>query len=451
MVHHRAGRSSTGLWRNPAFRKLAVSATFSAAGFNVARVAIPLIAVLSLRANEFQMGLLTAMTTGASLLVGLPAGVWVDRLRRRNVMIFCELARALIMLSIPLAWWFHLLTLGQLLATALLTGICTVFFDVASQSILPAMVGREHLVEGNSKLGGLQQVSNLAGPALSGQAVALLTAPVSLLVTSVALAASSVLVAAIDKTEEPPPRGNRNMWQEIGEGLRFVFGNRLMRAMAAGVSWTNLWGLAYSAMMIIYLARVLHLSPRLIGVALSISGLGGLIGALFARRLAARYGQGPTMWRAMLLGMPFLLVMPLITRASQIWLAAAGSAIATCGMVVANVVNVTARQVMTPDALLGRTNATMRVLNWSTMPVGAITGGALGTWLGPRGALVVAGCGACLGFLPIVASPLRTARLLQRVDADPAAGGPDAVGPSVGQARVQPCAAVDRGGRHRRR
>lgn len=416
----RVSSPSLGLLHERDFRNFFVSTAASALGNQVSILAFPLVAVVTLESDPFEVGVLTAMSMVANLIVGLPAGAWVDRMRCRNVVVFSNLSRAVIVLSVPIAWWTGALTIWQLYLTAFLVGICNVFGQVASQSYLPHLVGRENLVESNSKLGGIEQVSRLGGPGFAGQVIALLTAPVSLLVTSIALATSALLLFLIERPEAKPARkSGSGVRREIGEGLRFVFGDRFLRATAASISWTNLWGLAYSSMMIIYMARVLGLSPGVIGAVLSISGVGGLLGAFIARRIATWLGVGPTMWVSLLVGMPFLFVLPVVGPGWRIWLAAGAYAVAVCGMVVLNVIHRAARQKMTPDSLLGRMNATVRFLTWSTMPIGAMTGGALGSWLGPRATLVIAAACMCLGFLPIFLTPLRSMRDV------PAAGATD--------------------------
>jgi hypothetical protein len=398
---------SLGLLTDRDFRRYFVSTAVSALGNQFAILALPLVAVLTLNATPFQVGLLSAVSTAGFLLIGLPAGAWIDRMRTQPVIVAADALRAVFILVVPLAALSGLLTIWLLYGVALLGSFCNAFGLVARQSYLPHLAGRANLIESNAKLGGIEQVTRLAGPSVAGQLIAVLTAPLALLVTVASLAVSSVSILLIRRPDPPREKRTRNLWAEVLEGLRFVFANRLMRATVTSISWTNLWGLAYSSMLVLFMAQTLHQSPGVIGGFLSVSAVGGLAGAFAARRLAGRLGQGPVLWVSLVVGMPFLFVLPAIRPGWQIWLAGFGYAVAQCSIVVVNVVNASARQVMAPDHLLGRMNATVRFLTWSTAPIGSLTGGVLGTTIGPRATLAVAAGGATLGFLPIFLSPLR--------------------------------------------
>jgi MFS family permease len=407
-----------GLFGDHDYRQLFAATTVSQFGFQISQLAIPLVAIVSLAAGPFQVGLLTAASMAPFLLVGLPAGVWVDRWRRRTVLIASDLGRAAVLLTVPLAWWADALTIWQLYAVALVHGSFTVFFDVAYQSYLPHLVGRDNLVEGNSRLESVRAVAHLGGPALGGQLVRLLTAPVALLADAVALAASALFVVRIRKLEQRPVvAADRHLLREIGEGLRFVLGHRLLRAIAACTATANFFfGGAYTAMSILFLEREIGLDAGTIGLVLTVTGVGGLLGALSARRLAALLGQGPAIWLSIAVTSPFALLLPLIAAPGwRLWLAAAGGSVVGFGAVAYNVTQVSFRQALTPDHLLGRMNATLRFMVWGTIPLGGLLGGVLGQLLGVRSALLVAAIGSCLAFLPVFFSPLRTMRTLPRL------------------------------------
>jgi len=423
---------SLGLLTDRDFRRYFVSTAVSALGNQFAILALPLVAVLTLNATPFQVGLLSAVSTAGFLIIGLPAGAWIDRMRIRPVIVAADALRAVCILVVPLAALSGLLTIWLLYGVALLGSFCNAFGLVARQSYLPQLAGRANLIESNAKLGGIEQVTRLAGPSVAGQLIAVLTAPLALLVTAASLAVSSVSILLIRRPDLPREERNRNLWAEVLEGLRFVFANRLMRATVSSISWTNLWGLAYSSMLVLFLAQTLHRSPGVIGAFLSVSAIVGLAGAFVARRLAGWLGQGPVLWLSLVVGMPFLFVVPAIRPGWQIWLAGIGYAVAQCSIVVVNVVNGSARQVMAPDHLLGRMNATVRFLTWSTAPIGSLIGGLLGTAIGPRATLAVAAGGATLGFLPIFLSPLRRmatippwSQTTTAVDRSPASTGSD--------------------------
>jgi len=402
-----------GLLRDHDFRGLFISTSVSQVGHQITSLAIPLAAVLALSASEFEVGLLSAAAGAAFLLVGLPAGAWVDRMRRRNVLLVTDLVRAAILLTIPLAWWLDVLTMWQLYAVALLLGIFTVFFDVAYQSYLPHLVGRGNLVEANSKLESVRGVSQLGGPGLAGLLIGWLTAPVVLFVDAIAMAASASAVWRIRKREEKPQRRpDARLLSEIGEGLRFVFSNRLLWSIAICTGFGNLTFAGYHAMQVVFLARELELSPGLIGVYLSIGGVGAILGATMARRVAQLIGQGPAIWMSMAFTIPGGLLLPLAHNDWTLWLAAVGALVMSVGIMVYNITQVSFRQALTPDRLLGRMNATLRFLVWGTMPLGALIGGVLGENFGARDTLWIMGAAGCLSFLPVLLSPLRRMREL---------------------------------------
>jgi MFS family permease len=402
-----------GLLREHDFRQLFVADTISQVGSQVSMLALPLVAVLALHATPLEVGVLAACETAAFLLIGLPAGAWVDRMRRRNVLIAGDLGRAVVLGSVPVAWWLGMLTMPQLYLVALLTGVLTVFFDVAYQSYLPHLVGRANLVEGNAKLEAVRGVNQIAGPTAAGLVIQWLTAPVAVAVDAVSFAGSALFVALIRKREPRPARNpDAHLGREIAEGLRFVLGNRLLRSIAMCTGTANLFSSVSGAMLIVLFARDLRLSAGTIGLVFSFGAVGGLLGALTATRIAARIGQGPAIWLPIALTGPFGLLMPLAQRGWLLWLAAFGFLMYWFGAVVYNVGQVSYRQGLTPERLLGRMNATMRFLVWGTMPLGGLIGGALGEAIGVRPTLWVAGIGGSFAFLPVLLSPLRTAREL---------------------------------------
>ncbi|WP_406122409.1 MFS transporter [Streptomyces canus] len=402
---------AAGIFGDQGFRNLFVATAVSAASVSIARIATPLVAVIALDVGEFEVGLVSTFLTLPFLLIGLPAGVWVDRLSRRNMLAFCQLARSVILISIPLFWWMDLLSIWQLYITVLLFGSCNVFFDVAYQSYLPSLIGRDRVLEGNAKLVGVQQVFAVGGPSLGGQVVALLSAPVSFVVTSVGLAVSSVCIFRIRAVEKAPVRRPESrMLKEVVAGLRLVWGNAQLRAIAGSTAWLNLTSYAVYTVTMIFLARTLDLSAALIGLFLSVSGAGGLLGSFFSRRISEKVGPGPVMWLILFIGSPFALVLPFVGSDWTLWIAAFTNGITAFMTVVYNVTQVSCTQALTSDEYLGRVNATMRFLTWSVMPIGSMVGGAVADWLGSREALFVCAAVGCLAFIPILSSPLRGMR-----------------------------------------
>ncbi|MDM7991131.1 MFS transporter [Arthrobacter sp. zg-Y877] len=406
-------QAQAGVLQDRDFRFLLYSTSLSQIGQQISGLALPLVAVVSLTATEFEVGLLSAMSTVAFLLIGLPAGVWVDRLRYRRILVVSDLIGAVVLLTIPTAWWLGVLTVWQLYAVALVMGVFSVFFDVAYQSYLPRLIGRERLVEGNAKLETVHSVAQLGGPVAAGQLIAWLTAPVALAFDAVAMGLSALFVGRMRYQQPKPDAGARlPLAADIAEGLRFVLGNPLLRAIAGSTALFNLAFAAYMAMLVFFLPRDIGLGAQQIGIVFSLLGIGGLAGALATRRLTLWLGEGPAIWLSTATTTPFALLMPAADGGWSVWLGASGLAMAGFGIVVYNVTQVSFRQRLTPDHLLGRMNATMRFLVWGAQPIGAVIGGSLGQLYGAEAALWMAGTVACMAFLPVVLSPLRRMRRL---------------------------------------
>jgi MFS family permease len=423
-------RLSLGLLRSHDFRQLFVADTISQVGTQVTLLALPLVAVLTLNARPFEVGLLATMESLPFLLIGLPAGAWVDRLRRRSVMVVGDVVRALLLASVPVTWWLGSLSMDQLYAVGFFVGIGTVFFDVAYQSYLPHLVGRENLVEGNAKLEVVRATTQLGGPTAAGWLVQWLSAPYAIAADAISFAGSALFLGRVRNREPQPERkADAHLGKEIWEGLRFVLSNRLLRSIAACTGSFNLFWSAAMPMLLIYLVRDVHLSPGQIGLIFSISSCGGLLGAFVVKPLVRWLGQGPAIWVSTGVTTPFALALPLAHHGWSIWAAAGAFTMVGLGVVVYNVTQVSFRQGLTPERLLGRMNATMRFLVWGTMPLGGLLGGVLGDWLGPRTTVFIGFGGACLAFLFVFASPLRWMRELPTPAAEAAAAEP-AVSPA---------------------
>jgi MFS family permease len=400
------------LRRHRDFRLLWGGETVSELGSQVSLLAIPLLAVQTLHATTFQMGLLTAASTAAFLVVGLPAGVWADRVRRRHLMIGADLGRVLALGSIPIAYAVGGLTLVQLFVVTLTSGILTVFFDVAYQSYLPALVGREHLVEGNAKLTGSAEVAGVAGPGVAGGLVQAIGSSAAVAVDAGSFLISAMAVGAIRAPEAkptPPKGGHPRLLQGIGEGLRFVFGNDLLRAIVATTATSNLFSGIAAAVEIVFLVREVHASPGVIGLLFALGGVGGVIGALVAGPLARRVGGA----RATIIGIGGgigALLIPLTMPGVGLLYFGFGFLIVSFSATVYNVNQVSFRQRLCPDRLLGRMNATMRFVVWGVLPIGALVGGILGAVFGLRATLWVGALGQALAGVWLLASPMRSLR-----------------------------------------
>jgi MFS family permease len=394
------------LWKHRDFRILWGGETVSELGSQISIVAVSLVAVRSLHATPFQVSVLVASSTAAFLLVGLPAGAWVDRLRRRPVMISTDLGRLVALGSIPVAYEFGGLTMLQLYIVMFLAGILTVFFDVAYQSYLPSLVGGAAVVEGNSKLSVSAQIAGVVGPSLAGVLVQIVGGPLAVAIDSGSFGVSAIAVTAIKTTEnQPTPRSHPHLRSEIGEGVRFVFSHPILRAIAITTATSNLFSSMMAAVDIVFLVRVIHLQPGVIGFVFASAGFGGVIGALTASMLARRVGSARATVIGILVTSPILLV-PLSTSSNGALLFAAGLFSMGLGATIYNVNQVSFRQRLCPPELLGRMNASMRFVVSGVMPIGALIGGAIGSTLGLRAALWIGAVGSTSSVIWLVLSPI---------------------------------------------
>lgn len=400
-------RSAEPLWRHADFMKLWTAQTISVFGDQFTGLAIPLIAALTLHATPGQMGILTAVERAPFLLIGLFAGVWVDRLRRRPILISGDLGRAAVLLTIPVAALAAGLSMPHLYVVGLMVGILTVFFDVAYQAYLPALVNRRQLVEGNSKLEATRSLANLAGPGIAGVVIQLIGAPLAIVLDAASFVLSGGLIGLIKGREPAVARAARSaMLAEVREGLGVVFGNRLLRSIAGCTGTSNFFTSALFTLYILFATRDLALGPAQIGIIFSLGNVSGLIGALSAGRLAARFGVGRTIVGAALLGGLGLIPIALATRETAFPLLVLAGLMENFAVPAYNINQVSLRQAITPLRLQGRMNATMRFLVWGTMPLGGLVGGVLGEALGLRPAIAITAVGGLLAFLWVALSPV---------------------------------------------
>jgi len=400
----------TGLWRHPDFLKLWAGETISLLGSQVTLLAIPLTAAMTLKATPLQMGTLGTVQYIPWLLVGLFAGVWVDRMRRRPVMVITDLGRAALLGLIPLAAVAGILRMEHLYFVGFLVGILNVFFEVAYTAYLPVLVQRERLVEGNSKLQASASVAEIGGPGLAGGLVQLVTAPIAIAVDSLSFLVSALSLTWIG-TPEPRPTptdDSRNIMSEIRDGLRLVFANPILRAFALASVTTNFFVDVHLAVFVLYVTRELGISPVILGSIYAIGSIGGLLGSLFAERLVKRLGLGRVIIGAQILVTLAVLVIPISGR--QFWIAlpliVTAEALWGFGAVVYVVNTVSLRQVITPDRYQGRVTASLRFVTWGIAPLGFLFGGVLGDFIGLHSTLLVAVVGPLLSVVWLVLSPV---------------------------------------------
>ncbi|HJU37658.1 MAG TPA: MFS transporter [Gaiellaceae bacterium] len=404
------------LWRDRDFVRLWAGQTVSVFGSQVTELALPFAAVLTLQASAFQMGLLSAAGMAPWIAFALLVGVWVDRrARRRWILMAADLGRAAILLSVPVAAAFHVLTLGQLFAVAFAAGCLTLAFNVAWGSYLNVLVPREQLVDGNAKLMGSYATAQIAGPSIAGLLVHAITAPFAILVDAASFLVSAFALRSI-RAPEPERRleCGSSLRHDLVAGLRYVRDDPLQRAIAGSAATLNFFGLAIYAVLVLYAVRKLHLIPLLIGLAFAAGALGALVGTQLAPRLARRLGAGRTIMLATIGFPPALAIVPLASPGQPSWLAvtilAVAEAVGGIAVMLFDVNTAALRQAATPEHLYGRTAGAMSFLTQSAKPLGSLFGGAVATAVGLHATLWVCAAGGLLVIPWTVLSPLRARR-----------------------------------------
>lgn len=416
------------LWLHRNFMLLWGGQAVSQAGSAVTALALPLTAVLVMKASTFEVGLLTAATYGAFVFVALPASVVVDRLAKRKIMIWCDGARLMLMGSVPLAVALGVLTLGQLYGIALGVGVCTVFFDVSCQSYVPVLVDGAQLTDGFGKLSASASFAEVAGPGLGGGLVAVIGAAGAVTADALSYAVSVVSLLSIRGQEESIggqegrsqliTGGGRPLAMEIMGGLSFVRRHPVLRKTTACAATGNLFIAMEMTLNILFLVRVLHVRPALAGLLIGLGSLGGIIGGLVSERLTRRIGSARIIWLSLLVfGLPSLLL-PLAEPGWRMLFFPIGYAAAAFSCALFCVAQISYRQAVCPAELRGRMNAASRWVIWGTLPFGGLLGGALGSTIGIRPSIWIAVIGSwAAGFL-VFFSPLRSIRDFATCPAD---------------------------------
>lgn len=403
------------LRRNREFLLLWTGQSISEVGSQVTVLALPLVALVALKATTFQIGLLSAAANCAFLLIALPAGVVVDRLPRRRLMVWCDAARVVLIGSIPVAQLAGVLTLAQLYVVALLASAATVFFSVAWQSFLPIVLDPDQLMEGNGKLSTSMSAAQVAGPGLGAALVGLVGAAKAMAGDALSYAVSAATLVVMRTPEQAPVRAPQasqasKMRAQIAEGLRYVARDPILRKAVAWSGSANFFVVMVESLGPVFLVRNLHLRPAYVGLVLAGGAVGGIIGGLASGRLARRLGSARVSWLSMtVFALPGLLI-PMAGPGWWVLLFAAGWTSWTFSATVCAIAMTSYRQATCPPALLGRVNAAARWVTWGTLPLGGVVGGALASGIGVRATLWTAVAGGCLSGLWLYFSPLRGLR-----------------------------------------
>jgi MFS family permease len=411
---------TTSLWRHADFMKLWVGQTVSEVGSVVTRTAVPLVALLVLGAGPYEMALIVVSASLAVLLVGFFAGAWVDRLRRRPLMILADVLRAGLLFSIPAAYLAGVLGMEQLYVVVFLEGCLGAFFDAAYPAYVPSLIGVDHVVDANSKLATSSSLAEIGGPGLAGGLVQLISAPFAILVDAISYVGSAISLLLI-RTPEParPPRtGSTPIAREIVEGLALIRRHTLLLPITLRSIIAHVAGSFYGVLYILFLVEDLGLEPLALGIVISAGGVGALIGSLYAARAIRRFGIGPALiWSAVgasaigiltpLAGGPTALVFLMVFLPQLI-----GDGLQT----IEGVAELSLIQGVVPDTLLGRVNASLEVFSHGiAYPLGALLAAAVAGSIGIRGGIAIGWAGMAVSILLLVFSPLP--RIRQASDA----------------------------------
>jgi predicted MFS family arabinose efflux permease len=404
----RLRRPTGGLWEHGDFLKLWTGQSISEFGSQISGLAIPWLAAVGLHASPFEFSLIGVLGFLPFILFALPAGVWVDRLRRRPILIVGDAGRAVLLAYIPIAWAIGILDIWQLLALQFVIGVFTVFFDVAYQSYLPALVARDQIVEGNSKLQTTVSAANIAGPGLSGALIAALTAPYAVAFDAASFLVSTAFMLPIRARETPPERAEGDpkpkMLPELKEGVAYVVRHRYLKWIAMCTGTSNFFGQIAFSIVVLYIARTLQLSSFWAGAIFAGFGIGSIVGALTTTRFQKAVGVGRAIWMPAIVFSFAAFLFPLSPKSFPVPLLFAGALLFGWAGMTYNITQVSLRQAITPERIQGRMNATMRWIVWGTIPLGTLAGGAIATAYGIRTALWVGAIGGVFAFLPVFLS-----------------------------------------------
>ncbi len=402
-------RPQDGLWQNRDFMRLWGAQTLSAVGTRFTREGLPIIAALTLDASATDLGLLVALSQLPGVIVSPFVGAWIDRTRRRRVLIMADLLRAAVLMTLPVMAWFDAITIGQVIGVATAVALFSMFFQTADNAYLPTVVEKDQLLEGNAKLATTDALAEIAGPALAGVAIQTLTAPFAILFDALSYLWSAVLLATIKRPEPPLVTGEHapNLWRETGEGMRFVFGHPVLRPVTLCLTTLTFFLSMFAPLYVLYAVRDLGIQPGLLGFIVALGGISGLVGARLAAWARRRFPVRKVLIGALL---AYGFVTCFIPLAQGPLLIAAGS---LCigqlfgdGLYVAFSTNATVlRQKVTPDSLRGREAGTVHLLTGGLGLVAALAAGFAADWIGIRIVLWTGALGIIASSLWLLALP----------------------------------------------
>ncbi len=404
------------LWRDIDFLRLWVGQSVSLFGSLIGSFAIQMIAIVLLEATPGQVAILRILGTLPAILIGLFAGVWADRLRRRPIMIISDLGRAILLVAIPVAGWLGILSMYQLYFTVFVAATMAIFFDVAYHAYLPALIRRDQLVEGNSKLQATSSVAEVAGFSVSGVLIQALTAPIAVLIDATSFLVSAIALAMIRKPESAPAEHAEkpNAWHEIKDGLRIVASHPILRAFAGAACISSTFGSLTFGVYFIYLARELSLEPHVMGLLFALGGISSLGGAVIAERLSERLGVGKTILLSITLSSAAMFFIPIAAGPFLFIVVslAMHQLLGDGASVVYAITETSFVQATTSSEQMGRVTASVRFLGWVGVLLGSTASGILGESIGVRPTLIIGSFGMLLAIVLIASSPVRSVRNL---------------------------------------
>lgn len=398
------------LLREHNFRNFWFGQTISVFGDQITLLALPIVAVLVLKADAAQMGLLTAVGLLPHLLFSLPAGVWLDRIvRRRRVMVISDLIRAGVIALVPLAFVLNFLSVELLFVLTFIVGTVAVFFDLAWLTLVTAVVRREQLVEGNAMLNASRSVSAVGGPAIAGVLIQVLTAPIALLADALSYLASALFLSRVRTPDQPIEHEPGTIREQLGEGMSFLVRDPIMRPSVFAIATVNLFNFAFQGLFILFATRNLGLDPGLLGIALGAGAIGGVVGAVVAAPLGRRFGIGPGYILGLVLFPAAAIVIPLaegLPFAAIVVILIVAEFFGGLGVMILDINGGSLLLARMPARIRGRAGGAFRFINMGIRPIGATMGGILGSLIGVRETLLIVTVAQLLGLLWLIGSPI---------------------------------------------